>query len=441
MSEGRSTQGGARFQRDLPRAGMFCAFSAENQRGDRKTPTHRPSYTKQPTLKKICANLQHLRIKNVCYQSLIAYLLLALTLPALLLCGCGKRTAPPYDRMRSQLLLSACDNIGNGQTDDAISDLQRLLDIDPHNVFAEAALHHEQQRRLLTEANALIARADHLALRLWLDQVIREGQACPELLAVRDVVPALAALDDFLAHGPWQNAAERQQALMTFDPHLPVLQQSTAFQAFYHTEKEQLAAMRFQEQRQTARRLLHDIDLALFSGLQQRQAALLDEFAAAVPGHPLQRYITHLHAKTGTASLQALLSAADKDIPAEETALAVVLAATLQWHELSRPVRLAILEHCRQMPTVPSLCGAWLKARADHHPQHYQELFSYLRNQPNPPPPSRELLQDYLNFVLLPKQSVTAWCWRSPAPGVTDFLARLKQVGETQPVASNKERP
>jgi hypothetical protein len=53
--------------------GMFCAFSAENQRGDRKTQTHRPSYTKQPTLKKICANLRHLRIKNVCYQSLIAY--------------------------------------------------------------------------------------------------------------------------------------------------------------------------------------------------------------------------------------------------------------------------------------------------------------------------------------------------------------------------------
>jgi hypothetical protein len=52
--------------------GVFCAFSAENQRGDRKTQTHRPSYTKQPTLKKICANLRHLRIKNVCYQSLIA---------------------------------------------------------------------------------------------------------------------------------------------------------------------------------------------------------------------------------------------------------------------------------------------------------------------------------------------------------------------------------
>jgi hypothetical protein len=53
--------------------GMFCAFSAENQRGDRKTQTHRPSCTKQPTLKKICANLRNLRIKNVCYQSLIAY--------------------------------------------------------------------------------------------------------------------------------------------------------------------------------------------------------------------------------------------------------------------------------------------------------------------------------------------------------------------------------
>jgi hypothetical protein len=47
---------------------MFRAFNAENQRGDRKTQTHRPSYTKQPTLKKICANLRHLRIKNVCYQ-------------------------------------------------------------------------------------------------------------------------------------------------------------------------------------------------------------------------------------------------------------------------------------------------------------------------------------------------------------------------------------
>jgi hypothetical protein len=52
---------------------MFCAFSAEKQRGDRKTQTHRPSYTKQPTLKKICANLRNLRIKNVCYQSLTAY--------------------------------------------------------------------------------------------------------------------------------------------------------------------------------------------------------------------------------------------------------------------------------------------------------------------------------------------------------------------------------
>jgi hypothetical protein len=70
---GMSTQGVARFQRGLPWAGMFCAFSAENQRGDRKTQTQRPSCTKQPTLKKICANLRNLRIKNVCYQSLIAY--------------------------------------------------------------------------------------------------------------------------------------------------------------------------------------------------------------------------------------------------------------------------------------------------------------------------------------------------------------------------------
>jgi hypothetical protein len=52
---------------------MFCAFSAENQRGDRKTQTHRPSYAKQPTLKKICANLRNLRIKNVCYRWLTAY--------------------------------------------------------------------------------------------------------------------------------------------------------------------------------------------------------------------------------------------------------------------------------------------------------------------------------------------------------------------------------
>jgi hypothetical protein len=51
ISGGRSTRGGARFQRGLPWAGMFCAFSAENQRGDRKTQTHWPSYTKQPPLK------------------------------------------------------------------------------------------------------------------------------------------------------------------------------------------------------------------------------------------------------------------------------------------------------------------------------------------------------------------------------------------------------
>jgi hypothetical protein len=57
ISEGRSTQGGAHFQRGLPWAGMFCAFSAENQRGDRKTQTHRPSYTKQPTLKKKSAQI------------------------------------------------------------------------------------------------------------------------------------------------------------------------------------------------------------------------------------------------------------------------------------------------------------------------------------------------------------------------------------------------
>ena len=368
-------------------------------------------------------------------------LLLAFALPAVFLCGCGKRSAPPYNRVRSQLIVSACDNISNAQTDAAIDDLQRLLDIDADNAFAEATLHHEQQRRLLAEANALIARADHVALRLWLDQVIRDGQAGPKLLAVRDVAPALAALADFLAHGPWQNATERQQALAKLEPFLPVLQQSVAFQAFYHTEKEQLAAMRSQEQRQTALRLLRELDHALFSGLRQRQTAILDEFATAVPGHPLQRYITHLNATTTIASLHAVLSATDKSIPAEEATLATVLAATLQWSVLSQPVRLAIQKHCQQLPTTTSLCGAWLQARANHHPRHYQELFSYLHSLPSPPPLSKDLLQDYLNFVLLPKQAVTAWCWRSPAPGVTDFLARLKQVGETQPVASNKERP
>ena len=368
-------------------------------------------------------------------------LLLAFAFTTAFLCGCGKRPAPPYNRMRSQLIVSACDNISNEQTDAAIDDLQRLLDIDADNAFAEAALHHEQQRRLLAEANALIARADHVALRLWLDQVIRDGQASPELLALRDVAPALAALAAFLAHAPWHNATERQQALAKLEPSLPVLQQSVAFQAFYHTEKEQLAAMHSQEQRQTALRLLRELDNALFSGLRQRQAAILNEFATTIPGHPLQHYITHLNAKTTTASLQAVLSATDKGVPAAEATLAAVLAATMQWRDLSQPVRLAIQKHSQQLPASASLCGAWLKARVNHQPRHYQELFSYLYSLPGPPPLSKELLQDYLNFVLLPKQSVTAWCWRSPAPGVTDFLARLKQVGETQPVASNKERP
>ena len=343
--------------------------------------------------------------------------------------------------MRSQLIVSACDHSSNGQTDDAINDLQRLLDIDANNAFAEAALHHEQQRRLLAQANALIAQADHVALKLWLDQVIRDGQASPELLAAQDVAPALAALADFLAHGPWQNASEHQQALAKLESFLPVLQQSVAFQAFYHTEKKQLAALRFQEQRRTAQRLLHDLDRALFSGLRQQQAAILDEFAAAVPGHPLQRYIMHLQTKTTTASLPALFAAGDKDIPTEETALAAVLAATLQWHELSQPVQLAMQNHCQHLPMPPSFCAAWLKARVNHQPRHYQDLFSYLHSLPNPPPLSQDLLQDYLHFVLLPKQAISAWCWRSPVPGVTDFLARLKQVGETQPVASTKERP
>lgn len=368
------------------------------------------------------------------------FLLLAALATLIPLVGCGKRKAPPYKRVRSQLIVSACDSIAKGHTDEAIAELQRLLDLDDDNPFAEGALHHEQQRRRLSEANELIAHADHLALRLWLEQLIREGQAGPELLALREVAPALEALALFLKQGPWHKAVERQEALAALEAHFPVLQQSVAFQAFYHSEKMQLAAMHAQERRQLAQRLLRELDQAIFSEEQQKQAALLQEFTSAMPEHPLLRYSTHLHAETTPESLQALLGSDEPEIPASENALAATLAAAMHWHELSHASKLAIQKFCQQQEN-SSLCGAWLAARASHQPQHYHDLFSYLRSLPEAPPLPKELLRDYLKQVLLPTQALNAWCWRSPAPGVTDFLARLTQVGETQPLASNEEHP
>jgi hypothetical protein len=58
----------------IPQTAPSDRKAAECPEGDKKTQTHhRPSCTKQPALKKICANLRNLRIKNVCYQSVTGY--------------------------------------------------------------------------------------------------------------------------------------------------------------------------------------------------------------------------------------------------------------------------------------------------------------------------------------------------------------------------------
>jgi hypothetical protein len=95
---------------------MFCAFGAENQRGDRKAQTHRPSYTKQPTLKKICANLRNLRIKNVCYQLVTAYA--GNRSPIDTRCLCGRFDCPTTE-MSSPRHLSAesANDDSPGQSD------------------------------------------------------------------------------------------------------------------------------------------------------------------------------------------------------------------------------------------------------------------------------------------------------------------------------------
>jgi hypothetical protein len=99
--------------------------------------------------------------------------------------GCGKKTAPPPPKVRSDLVLSLYDSMRNRRHDDALRKIERLREIAPSDVFLANLETLEKNNAILTHTQLLIDKGDLKAASEFVsDGIIKYGRH-PELMAAK----------------------------------------------------------------------------------------------------------------------------------------------------------------------------------------------------------------------------------------------------------------
>ena len=119
-------------------------------------------------------------------------------LVSLAMAGCRDHTKPPeFDRTRAQLTSLSATLMREEQTDDAINCLTKLLESNPEDPYATAALRKQEIRQLVEAANGLLRKGHFNELDEHLSNVERQAIQA-RVAGLQKRTPALEALARFL---------------------------------------------------------------------------------------------------------------------------------------------------------------------------------------------------------------------------------------------------
>lgn len=337
--------------------------------------------------------------------------------------SCRKKTrpAPDYDsRQRTRQLISACEAIRNGQTTRALDTLQNMRTQYPDDRFPAIAYRQEQKRLLLEEANRLLAETSLNQLQDLIRNSERQGITSPEILAFTQVKDALDQLRLFVSRMPWTTSEALRDSLEQLRRHREILDQSPAFQQFFQAQLKTLDILQATEKRQAVINATQALDLAFIAGTPERQTnALLRTLNSRYPENFLARA---LNPNTAVASL----TQAAQITP--EARHATEIAVARRFPTLSPQDRTAALQFLASAPP-QTLSGAWLALQNRLQPNAANHFLDLLAHHPSCLP-SQAVVREFMEKNLLSQTHYNAWCWRSPCPGATELITRIKQVGQ-----------
>ena len=355
-------------------------------------------------------------------------LLFAIIACSLALCGCTKQEAPDYNRLRTQLLCDAADALAAGNSQQAQTLLKRYRDAVPESSFARMALAREEQRHALEELNAALSSGDYRAVQKVFKQAADNGPVYEALAGFEALPPALAALQDYLDRRPFAESKKMRQAWQRLEPHLPILERSDAFRAFRLREQARLRALEARETAIVVRRLVDELDAAAVSG-GLPAGLLLAHLGALAPKHPAYRAARCVLEGDWTSFRDMTLQALDKGTdfaPLE-------IACCLYWPALSERER-NIVGKLFSRGAPESLSGFALYTWQAAVEGQFATAVRRARILTRAVCPKPALIDLFLTRCILPAPQFNAWCWRSPAPGVIDFLGRIEQLREYAPL-------
>lgn len=363
--------------------------------------------------------------------------LLSLGVLAVLLAGCGPKTAPDPDRLPAQLTRDFFTALEAGDLNAADQSRRKLHDIYPEQTFFAAI--HEQgvlavRFRLV---NNLLAAGHFTEAERLLRQTQEELGASPRLAEALDTVAGMQAVARYQSLAPFPSGAAQNDALGMVTMHKS-LQPSPAYQAWLARQKTLLADFRRKEAGVQYRTLLAAYDQGLLAGsgdaakqLQQLTRLTLDDARLEEARRLLTLSRDQLEAMLADGPEK--LEAAWRD-PDQAASLEIAFAGN--WQRFSRDTRdrLALA----RLPAEPATAaGLLLRARLavtrGNLPQAAVWSEQLLRRQAVSP----ELTGEGLETFFMPKAQFKAAPWRTPFPAVADVFARLEQLRRTPPPAAN----
>lgn len=298
---------------------------------------------------------------------------------SLTMVGCRDQAKPPeFDRTRAQLTSLSATLIREEQTDDAINCLTKLLESNPEDPYATAALRKQEIRQLVETANELLRKGHFNELDEHLSNVEAEGDISPELLDFRNAPPALEAMARFCRRMPWETSKDLETNLETLVPHLPVLNQSETFKDFISFQKQQLEALRRSEWQQANLDILTRLDQAIVTQAQQDVEKILRELKAKFPQNPFFRY--------GSFSTKAEADRLYKDSEGLFAGrLAYELASSYRWNAMPGELKGVVAGQLAGGEGPVSLSGLWRVAEQRKNNADYLKLMARLKGKaPNP---------------------------------------------------------
>ena len=347
---------------------------------------------------------------------------------AAILCGTGCRESshPELERLNTQLIQAAFDELATGEPDRAIKLLQRLGDTGRGAAFLQEARARERECRALLQFRALVRQGRFADARKLLDAEASHAGLSAQLGKASKLLPALAALSACSQSVRFAGSEQAGAALSGLAAYDAVLGESSTFRAWRREQQRAVTVLRASERAAVVRQLVCEYDLAVVAG-DPAADTVLALLALEQPGHPLLRPPGRLL----TAGRWDVSELGPAGGASGGTSADLEISACRHWTVLSGPTRDRLREITRDRQPV-TLRRILLRVLLDSRTPDLGGAVARIRELAAVVPVSPAFLAGLLKESVMPPTQFRAGCWRCPFPSVTDYLTRLVQVREQQ---------